>query len=477
MLRSLIAAGIMVSVFTMPGQAASVTQDTEVKQDTQANQDTKAKKDKKAKQDAQVQVPIVVDAEEVYYNDGSGDMSAKGNVSIVQKNAKLYGDYIRGNTKQNEVWIDDEGIYVQDSTRLVGTATHYNYKERTGTIAKASGKIGHELVTGQQIDLQPQEVIIHDGTMTACPAKVPDYHVSASKVEIWPGDKLIAYNAKFWIKNKVIFTMAKYQKSLRKEDNASEFPRIGYSSRDGVSISQHLEYPLTDRLAAYADVAYYTKSKFKPGFGLIDREKNYTLNLTQGHYRDSDGNWVKKEPELRVDFASARVGNLPISYSIYGLYGKWTDTKKSSWHQDYNIYFTGDTIKLGNSAGLVLGTGFQHVRESYDNSVKNMNKYDATLYKTWSPNFSTWTAYHYTKNNVSLFEFNKADLARQFDVGFTYKIDRMNTLGFVQTYDVANNRIHDQDITWYRNLHCWDATVTYRVKRNEWKFDLATIRF
>lgn len=452
LLRSFIAAGIMCSVFTMTGQAAP---------DMQA---PKAK------------VPIVVDAEEVYYSDGNGNLTAKGNVSIVQNDATLYGQVIRGNTKQNEVWIDDQGIYVQAGTRLVGTGTHYNYQSRTGTIQKVNGNIDRQLVTGQQVELQPQEVIIHEGTLTTCPAQVPDYHVSASKVEIWPGDKLIAYNAKFWIKDKVIFTLPKYQKSLRKEE-PSEFPRIGFTSKDGAFIAQRLEYPVWNNVAVYGDLYYYTKAHFKPQYGIIDREKNYLIDVTQGYYRDSDGNWVKKEPEFKVQLYKHRLGTLPVQYSVYGIYGKWTDDVKSSWHQDYNIYFSGDSINFSDSLSLSLGTGFRQIRESYDDSVKNVFRYDAKLNKEWSPRLTTWAAYHYTQNKNNLFDYNEDDLNRQLDLGFKYEIDKMNKIGVVQTYDLANNRIHDQDITWYRNMHCWEANITYRVKRHEWKFDLATIRF
>jgi len=230
-------------------------------------------------------------------------------------------------------------------------------------------------------------------------------------------------------------------------------------------------------VAVFTDLGYYSKHGYRPVYGAINRESNYSLGVVYGYFRDYDNRWIKKEPEFKLDFFSHRLGSLPVSYSFYALYGKWTDSVKSSWHQDYSLYFSGDAIKLGDTLKLYLGTGVQHVRESYNGSNQNVFRYDASLYKTWSPRFTTWTAYHYTKNNQTLFEYNKNDLARQLDVGFNYKIDRMNTIGFVQTYDVTNNRIYDQDVTWYRNLHCWEATVTYRIKRSELRFDFAVARF
>lgn len=431
----------------------------------------------KKNKEPEPKVPIVVEADEIYFSDFTGDMFAKGNATLTQGNAKLLGSLIRGNAKQNEIWIDDSATFLQPSTKLVGTATHYNYKTRIGTMQKAVGKINRELLVGQNVELFPQEFIIHDGTMTGCPAKVPDYHVSATKVEIWPDDKLIAYNAKFWIKDKVIFSMAKYQKSLRKEDSKSEFPQMGYSSEDGFYIKQYLEVPLGGNIAVFGEPAYYTKAKFKPAFGLVDREDKYKITLQQGNYRDGNGYWVKKEPEFRLDYYSQRLGKLPISYNFYGIYGKWQDTTRTSWHQDYNLFFTRDPIKLNDTLYLYLGAGAEQIRESYDGSTINSLRFSALLGKTWSPRLYTWAAFGSTRNNTTLFAYGRTDLARELDAGFTYKIDRMNTIGFIQTYDLNNKRIFDQDITWYRNLHCWQAAITYRIKRSELNVDFTITRF
>jgi len=166
-----------------------------------------------------------------------------------------------------------------------------------------------------------------------------------------------------------------------------------------------------------------------------------------------------------------------VNYAFSALYGKWSDSAKSSWHQDYNLYLAADPVKLSDTLALKLGTGFRHVRESYDGSRNNIFRYDASLEKKWSPRLTTLAGYHYITDNRTLFDYNRDELGRQFDLGFMYKIDRMNSIGYLQTYDVANNRIYDQDVTWYRNLHCWEAKITYRIKRSELRVRLAIARF
>jgi len=425
--------------------------------------------------------PIVVEGDELYFSDSTGDLFAKGNVVVTQGQAKVLGDVMRGNAKQNEIWIDDAATFTEPGTRLVGTTTRYNYGTGNGTMEQASGKVDRELVAGEKIEFYPQEIIIHNGTETGCPAKVPDYHVSADKIEIWPGDKMIAYNAKFWIKDKIIFSMPKYQTSLR-PGAESEFPRLGYNSKDGFSITQHLEYPIDNKVSVYTDIAYYTIRGFQPAFGVTDHEKNYTMGLVDGYSRDVNGNWIKREPEFDLSFGHP-VGSLPIDYTFTAVYGKWDDDVKTSWHQDYNLNFAGHPIKLGNTLQLALGTGVEYVHESNYNGLSQSQgntimRYSGTLYKTLGPKLNTWATYTYTQNFItSAFAYNAPVLARELDNGITYKIDSKNTVQFIQTYDLDLRRAYDQDYYWIHDIHCWTATIEYRAKRKQTIIDFTTKKF
>ncbi len=433
-----------------------------------------AETDKETK--PQSQAPIVVEADEIYFSDLTGAMFAKGKVVITQDKTILAGDLIRGNAKQNQVWIDDKAKYKEPDIDLTGSQINYNYGTKNGTMADASGKIGKDLVTGQKIELLPGEYIIQNGTITGCDAKVPDYHVSATKVEIWPNDRMIIHNAKFWIKNTVIYTMPKYQKSLRKGAE-SEFPQIGHSSNDGTYIRQHLEYPFDDKLSAYTDLAYYSRRGFRPLYGLKYREQGFTLGAIYGYSVDVNDNWVKRQPEFTLTFDTQQLFDLPINYSVWGSYGRWRDNTKSSWQKSYGVYFTGFPIKVGSKSNLVLGTGFSNTKQSYDNSSSNSYVYDATLTSEWSTDFSTYLGYHYRQNLTNLFAYDRPEMAREGDFGLSYKIDRLNRVTFLWAYDIGLNRLHDADVTWSHNLHCWQADITYRFKRSQLLIRFATKNF
>ncbi len=429
-------------------------------------------------QKAKSQAPIVIEANELSFSDETGDILAKGNVVITDDGQRMEAELVNGNEKLSEVWVKDKAIFSLPGTMLTGTNTIYNYKLNTGSMDFAKGKADGQYVEGRDISIYPNQIEIYKGTTTGCPAKNPDYHISADRIEIWPGDKLIAYNAKFWIKNTVIFALPKYKKSLKKDEAESEFPRIGYDSDDGFSIRQNVNYPLTEKLSAYYNLDYYTKAGFRPSYGLLDSEKNYSIGVTQGQFRDSDGNWIKKSPEFKFYYYPHRFGSKsPLSYTFTAIYGKWTDKTKTSWHQDYSLYFSRDAIKINKTTNLYLGTGIGQVRESYNRSLANTFRFDATVTKTWSKRFNAWVGYHYVRNNSDLFDYDSTAVSRELASGFVYKIDKMNSIGVSQSYDLNAHKVYDMDYTWYRNLHCWTATITYRAERHQLRFDLSTTRW
>lgn len=456
---------VVVSAISLTGQAAE-------------QQNNKSTNQNKTQEHPKVEkkVPIVIEADNLSFSDVTGDIFADGNVVVVKDGDKILTDFMRGNSKRTEFWIDGQADLIQPGTKLTGTGTHYNYTQRIGFMNNAVGVVQKEHIFGKNIDILPDEIILHDGTITKCPAKVPDYHVSAEKIEIWPGDKLIARNAKFWLGGMVIYALPKYQTSLREGELGAQdaFPRIGYSNKNGLSIKQKFEHPIDDHVAAYVDLGYYSKLGFKNQYGLIDRERNYSLDLMQGDYRDSDANWIKKEPELKFNYYRKRVGDLPVTYTFSASYGKWVDANKTSWHQDYDLYFTRDTIHLSKSLFLNMGVGFESIRESYDGSISNSLNFDSALTKQWAPKFSTTAEYHYTKNTNSLFSYEANDMSREGDIGFTYKIDQKNSISFRERYDLDHNKIYDRDYTWYRDLHCWQAKITYRAERHQLNWNITT---
>ena len=435
-----------------------------------------AKDDKKPEPNPKA--PITVEADRLTLNDITGDVFAQGNVSLVQNDSKVLTELLQGNTKSTRVWADGKATLLQPKVKMEGEHLDYNYTTHDGTMEKADGKVDKDFVKGQQITVMPQEMIINNGQLTSCPAeKITCYHIEADKIEIWPGDKLIAYNARFYIRDKHIFTLARYQTSLNKDKKDDVFPSIGYNNDDGLRISQNLQYAFSDKVIGNVNLRYYSKRGFKPIYNVTDSEKNYSLQLVEGEYENSDNEWVKKKPEFSFSSRPYRVGSF-VSMTAFGSIGQWKAGNVSGSRQEYGVYFARDPIQLNKMWQFNVGTGYNAIHYGYNNSDNNIWHLNMGINGRLTERLNVWTNYYYSdESGRSVYAYDTIDNARELDNGFSYRLDRKNNVSVNTIYNLDTSRLEDVDYTLNHDLHCWLATLTYRAKRSEWKVDLSITRW
>jgi len=434
---------------------------------------------KKSTVSSSVKAPIVVEADELYFSDSTGDLYAKGNVQIKQNEDKIEANLLNGNTQKNEVWTDGEALITRPGMELTTTGMRYNLNDHSGSMQSSKGTIERLHITSKAITTSPVHTTMNNGTVTGCPAEVPDYHISADRVEIWPGDKMIAYNAKFWIKNTVIFSLPKYQASLEENDNIGfAFPKPNYSSDNGIGISQHVEIPFSPRLAAFADLDYYSKVDFKPMYGLISRSNNFTAKIGYGNEENEDHEWIKKEPELLLKLKSHRLGTSSLTLDASAAWGQWNEGVVRGSHSGFSLYMSNDPIVLGSKTTLKIGVGFDRNFYGFNDSHNSVFRFDSRLDMNPNSRLNTWIGYNYNSDiGTTPYEFDRIDVSKEGRIGFMYKVDRLNGFGVKVRYDLEHGSTQDIDYTWRRNLHCFEADITYRAKRDELRVKVDAVKW
>ena len=96
--------------------------------------------------------PIVIEADELYYNETTGELFAKGEVKITRDGSEIISPFISGNTKQTMVWADEATFLQEPETMITGYKLVYNYDARTGTMQNFTGRTGPEIVAGEVLD-------------------------------------------------------------------------------------------------------------------------------------------------------------------------------------------------------------------------------------------------------------------------------------------------------------------------------------
>ena len=424
--------------------------------------------------DTAAPAPVAFEGDDLAYDERTGDFTAKGHVDIVQlEERRFQGDYVAGNTVRGEVSVPDRAHVLQltegtSRVTLDGYHINYNYQKHTGTMERADGKVGAYYMTGKRFEFYPDKIVVYDGTQTKCGAKNPDYHLSAERAELYPGDRLVLHNVKFWLKNKVIFTKKEHVTDVSNPMQRN-FPRAGYDSDDGAWVEQTFEQNVAPRVTAAEHLRVTTQRGWRSSYDLGWTNAGASALLTYGVFEDGDNDWVKKMPSLFLGYGQ-RIGQSPITYSLYSEYGRWYGSGIHSNHFRYGISVTHDTILL-HGYGLDLSAGYSVTRESYDHSRVQGLSASAFLTKKFNDRFAAYAGGIYTKSSKenALFAYNEEDYSKVFMGGLSYRLGERDRIAIGTKYAVEPRAWTDVDYYWFHDLHCSQIILRYRSKQDAWR--------
>lgn len=432
-------------------------------------------------------VPVAFEGDDLVYNAATGEFVATGKVDIIQlEGYRFQSDEVRGNVKDQEVRIEDDGHMLQvipgaPRVTLDGYNIVYNYGTKTGTADYAKGKADEYYISGKRFEFYPDHIVVYEATQTKCGAKIPDYHVSADRMEIWPEQIMRMYGVGLWIKNNLV-GKREYMERTFEPGERPYFPRIGYNKDSGLYIEDEIEIPISDHFSGVINAHVDTKKGVRSSAELRYLNRELDVRLLYGFYHDSNDKWIRKSPSLFTNY-TRHFATLPMSYKFEYEIGRWRDDNVSSTHQKLEIGLYHDPIIIDDKYFLFLSTSYTFTRDKVhdspnigDTSVKGMN-YDVKLAREFDDRFAAFVGYNYTRNNSenSLFEYENADdYSSKLSMGISYKLTEKDRFVIGMKYNTEGGGLADVDYYWYRDLHCSTAILRWRAKRKKfevrWQF-------
>jgi len=196
---------------------------------------------------AEVEFPTkLVRADEIEYNQDTGDLRASGNVYFhnFERNEQLWADLVEYNTdSETGKFYNVRG---QASPRIVA---------RPGVLTGSSPFF----FQGEWAEKIEDRYILHNGFITDCKMPNPWWRLRGPKFDIEPGERALAYKSTFLVKKMPLFFTPFFYKSLEKAPRKSGFliPNFGNSSRRGLMFGVgyfwaiNRSYDVTYRLTEY----------------------------------------------------------------------------------------------------------------------------------------------------------------------------------------------------------------------------------
>ena len=430
--------------------------------------------------DANAPLPVAIEGDDLFYDQRTGDVYAKGAVKITELDAKRFTtDEARGNLKQQEVSIDGKGRIVsvtpgEPPLYMDGYKIVYNYGKKTGRLENVSGKVGGLHIAGRRIELYPERVLVFDGYETKCSAEKPDYRLSGDLIEIFPEHEMIVYQAKFWVKDKILYTRDEMHVDISPGAKQKQtLPRVGYDSDNGAWISYRFSYELLPRVDAYFLFRYYSRINARNIYGLEWSNGGSRFAVESGHYEDEDNRWIRKSPNFMYSYSNRIVGG-PFRYTLSLNRGKWKYRDFESIHTEYEAYFSRDALEFLPTWKLLAGIGYNVTYEGLNHSRIDGLRGDATIIHDMGPDWTAYVGYHYNRKTSqnSLFDYDLDSYPHKLNFGVSWAFTERDRFLFGQAFDARAHKQKEIDYFWFHNMHCAELILRYRAHRKTWHVSL-----
>lgn len=201
-----------------------------------------------------IRTPLSVTAKNIVFDAIS--FFAEGGVVANYRDMVISSDTLEGEKGSHIVKAKGNVILEQAGEKTYGKELVYNTKERTGYMTEPNGRTKNIYVAGRPIqgelfykgDLikwEPDFFELFQASVTTCdfPDEKKHYRITGKKVEVYPGDVMIIYNASLYIGKHKIWTIPRYVVNLRPERRKKQpHPEIGYNKTDGFFIKTRTPY-------------------------------------------------------------------------------------------------------------------------------------------------------------------------------------------------------------------------------------------
>ena len=380
---------------------------------------------KKEKSNAQP-VPLIIKGNDARYSSESGDFIIEGNVRLKQGLTNVTSTKAVGNANTGDIWLLEGGTLQEPTNRVNARWAHYNFNKETGELLHLKGASSANPRSGKFDYYEAPHGLIEHGMLimdqggmsTRCPAVKhhPCVSVKAKTITIIPNDRIIARGVQVFVKGKHVYSRDVWINELNKENKQTK-PRIGWDNERGWYASLEYSRPIGNPLLKnpttfYMEQIFYTKSKYKPFYGITHDRRDFYVRVNSGYVYDSDndaldeGVWLQKKIDWGLFLKPHRIAKgLPLSVDGYITHGLWkyNHLNWESWHTEKAAFLRHDRFYPlgGKKLYMDLMVGRKWIHESLNNATTrrygnslNTNIYHGTLGYRFSNKWNIWTTYH-----------------------------------------------------------------------------------
>lgn len=182
-----------------------------------------------------------------------GIATAKDNVVIEYGDTTIYADEVVFNPDTQEAFLSGRVRIYREGFNFTGERAVYNFETRQVLSSDFSGAISPMYFTAETFStVSANEFVAEGAEFTTHDLYKPDTHFRAGKVRIYPDDRVVFSNVKFYIGNTPVFWFPYVYQSLKEDIGFSFTP--GYNSTWGAFLLTQYGFPISDNVSGIARV-------------------------------------------------------------------------------------------------------------------------------------------------------------------------------------------------------------------------------
>jgi len=163
-------------------------------------------------------LPVVIDGDEITYLQQKGKIVAKGNVELKYKGVELYCQEAEFDANSNIANINGDVKIVRENSVLYGRDIVYNFntfKAQSGEITMHDPPLYGFSQNGSMIG--KEKYVFKNGHVTTCDLTKPHYRLTAKKMIVFPGQRVVAKNVVLRVGKIPMFYLPYISQSLKDE--------------------------------------------------------------------------------------------------------------------------------------------------------------------------------------------------------------------------------------------------------------------
>jgi hypothetical protein len=181
-------------------------------------------------------VPVVFDADQVSYDEATQIIEASGHVSVTYRGVQFKAETVRVSLREGRLEARGHvSVIDRDGHQMHATAVTYDAQKQTILLSTAEVIVNGVYIRSTSLRAEPGHIVAGESTITTCNPECPGYHITASHVDVIPGERAAVDGATFWIGDTALFSVPLMTISLRSSrETAGSLPGVGYTNTDGV---------------------------------------------------------------------------------------------------------------------------------------------------------------------------------------------------------------------------------------------------